>query len=338
MRWTFSEAKRGDMVRVKLGEIYHYGIYVSDEEIVQFGLPPTSLFRNEKTVTVCSTDAETFLAGGFLEVGESEKTERKNRKTPDETVAAARARLGEKGYHILYNNCEHFAYECAFGQKYCSQVERIRAAWKSLPVMDVYVRKFPFETERESVSNALRKKEIDGCANEQVKAQKYYVWKLLEYALKRSFGLDIDKIELKKDGNKWTCKECCFSLTHSGNVAAVAISRMPVGVDIEKKDGARFLTLPAEKLLTATEQKRAESFENGEKGVYINTLWTVKEAAFKCENGKNFKPNKIESGNCNYQTQTVYADGDGYILTAVGSSVSAWKLYAFDGITETENG
>ncbi|MBQ4269913.1 MAG: lecithin retinol acyltransferase family protein [Clostridia bacterium] len=337
MIWTVSEAKRGDIVRVKLGAIYHYGIYVGDGEIVQFGLPPTS-FRDDRSVEVCATDVETFLAGGFMEVGEPEKQELKTRKTPEETVKAARARLGEKGYHILYNNCEHFAHECAFGQKYCSQVERIRAACKSLPVMDIYVRKFPFETETDGVSNNLRKREIDGCANEQVKAQKYYVWKLLEYALKRSFGLEIDKIELKKDGTKWTCKECCFSLSHSGNVAAVAISRTPVGVDIEKKDTARFLAFSPEKLMTEAEQNRAKTLEGAEKGSYINALWTVKEAAFKCENGRAFKPNQIESEAYQSQTKTVVLDGETYFLTAVGAAVSAWKLYAFDGISEAKNG
>ena len=336
MIWELSEAKRGDIVRVKLGEIYHYGIYVSDEEIIQFGLPPTALLRDDKSVAVCKTDVDGFLLGGFLEVGAPDKKERKTRKNPDETVALAQSRMGETGYHILYNNCEHFAYECAFGQKYCSQVERIRAAWKSMPIMDIYVRKFPFETETDGVKNAERQREIDGCTNEQVKAQKYYVWKLLEYALKRTFGLNIDKIELKKDGNKWTCKECYFSLSHSENVVAVAISRTPVGVDIEKLDGGRFLNLPQEKLLTEREQMLVNAMPTDEKGEYINALWTVKEAAFKKENGKNFKPNKIESERFLYKTKTVSVDGEPYVLTAVGDAVRAWKFYAFDGVIESE--
>lgn len=333
MIWELAEAKRGDMVRVKLGKIYHYGIYVSEKEIVQFGLPPTALMRDEKTVSVCVTDVDGFLLGGFLEVGTPDKKEAKIRKNPDETVALARSRIGEKGYHVIHNNCEHFAYECAFGQKYCSQIEYLRAMWKSVPIMDVYAQKFPFETETDGIKNAERQREIDGCANEQVKAQKYYVWKLLEYALKRTFGLDIDKIDLKKDGNKWICKECYFSLSHSENVAAVAISRSPVGVDIEKLDGARFLLLPQEKLLTEEEQSRVNTMETREKGEYLNALWTVKEAAFKMENGNNFKPNQIESGNFLYKTQTVFVDGEPFLLTVVGDGAPAWKLYAKNGVT-----
>ena len=36
MKWIFSDAKYGDIVRVKLGDIYHYGIYVNNEEIECF--------------------------------------------------------------------------------------------------------------------------------------------------------------------------------------------------------------------------------------------------------------------------------------------------------------
>ena len=73
-----------------------------------------------------------------------------------------------------------------------------------------------------------------------------------------------------------------------------------------------------------------------EKGEYINALWTVKEAAFKKENGKNFKPNKIESERFLYKTKRVTVDGKPFVLTAVGDAVRAWKFYAFDGVIESE--
>ena len=40
MKWSFVEPSSGDMIRVKLGSIYHYGIFADDGEIIQFGLPP----------------------------------------------------------------------------------------------------------------------------------------------------------------------------------------------------------------------------------------------------------------------------------------------------------
>ena len=42
MRWTPDECRPGDIVRVKLGAIYHYGVFVSEDEVVQFGEPPVS--------------------------------------------------------------------------------------------------------------------------------------------------------------------------------------------------------------------------------------------------------------------------------------------------------
>lgn len=131
MNWTFNEVKPGDMIRICLGDFYHYGIYISDEEIIQFGPPPVSILRKDDEIEVCTTDINGFLSGKFLEVGEPDRKERKKCRKPEEVIAAARSRIGERGYSILYNNCEHFAYECMFGQKYCSQTEKIRNIWRT---------------------------------------------------------------------------------------------------------------------------------------------------------------------------------------------------------------
>ncbi len=42
MRWEPTACQAGDMVRVRLGSVYHYGIFVSEDEVIQFGLPPTA--------------------------------------------------------------------------------------------------------------------------------------------------------------------------------------------------------------------------------------------------------------------------------------------------------
>ena len=31
MKWTVRELKKGDMIRVKLGNVYHYGVFLSEE-------------------------------------------------------------------------------------------------------------------------------------------------------------------------------------------------------------------------------------------------------------------------------------------------------------------
>ena len=35
-------------------------------------------------------------------------------------------------YNILYNNCEHFAYECIFGKKYSSQTDKAKEIIKQM--------------------------------------------------------------------------------------------------------------------------------------------------------------------------------------------------------------
>lgn len=130
MKWAFEEAKPGDMVRVCLGELYHYGIYVSDDEIIQFGPPPTTIMRKDEDIEVCVTGIDDFLLGKFLEVAVYDRKEKKKAKPNEEVIQIARERIGEKGYSILYNNCEHFVHECVFGEKFCSQTEGIRKLWR----------------------------------------------------------------------------------------------------------------------------------------------------------------------------------------------------------------
>ncbi len=127
MKWVLKEASSGDMVRVALSELYHYGVYVSDAEIIQFGLPPTRA-RSAAELLVCATDLDTFLCGKFLEVAEFDRAERRKKRAPDEIVRIARSRIGEGGYQILYNNCEHFANECVFGTHESPLVEQVRKA------------------------------------------------------------------------------------------------------------------------------------------------------------------------------------------------------------------
>ncbi|MBQ2427353.1 MAG: hypothetical protein II264_02545 [Ruminococcus sp.] len=40
MKWEPTDCKTGDMVRIRLGSIYHYGVFLSEDEVVQFGYPP----------------------------------------------------------------------------------------------------------------------------------------------------------------------------------------------------------------------------------------------------------------------------------------------------------
>ena len=132
MKWAPVECKAGDMIRIPLGQFFHFGIFVSENEVIQFGLPPIPEYRTEPDkVEVASTDIDVFSCGKIVEVARLSLSEKLKRYKPEKTVALARSRIGEKGYNILRNNCEHFAYECVFGVKYCSQVDELRKKWQN---------------------------------------------------------------------------------------------------------------------------------------------------------------------------------------------------------------
>jgi len=322
MQWTLNEAKYGDLVRVKVGNFYHYGIYVSDDEVVQFGLPFTDVRRDSSTVEVCTTDVETFLCGNFLEVGKKEKKEGKIRK-PKDIVKAAKSRLGEKGYHILYNNCEHFVYECAFGKKHSSQVDEVRQMWHNFPFINVYVKKFPFKTKNNIISPKERQKEIDSCSNCDVKQEKFYSWKLLEEGLFHSIGKNIKDIKFTKNNSKWSCNECNFSISHCNDLVAVVVSRNSAGVDLEEINTDRFEKFQCEKILT---EKEIEAYKSENKAYLLNEIWTKKEAEFKRGEEKTFIPNKIDTTSGKYKTIKLKVDEKEYFLTIASNDISFLKL------------
>ena len=133
MTWQKTPPTAGSMIRVESGSIHHYGVYVSDREVIQFGLAPNARPElKDSDIEVLSTDIDTFLNGQCLEVAEFDRKEKKTHPAPEEAVAKARARMGERGYHILYNNCEHFAYECVTGKHYSQQVDGVREMFKGL--------------------------------------------------------------------------------------------------------------------------------------------------------------------------------------------------------------
>ncbi len=134
MKWSVREGKPGDMVRVRINsQMDHYGVYISDSEVIQFGKNPSlRLGVSESEVFVCSTDIDEFRDGGFPEFSDLTFSEKMKRFKTEKIIANARGRIGEGGYNLIYNNCEHFAYECIFGKKYSSQAEKAKDIIKQM--------------------------------------------------------------------------------------------------------------------------------------------------------------------------------------------------------------
>ena len=64
--------------------------------------------------------------GKQLEVRDYSLRERLKKYPRKRVVENAVRRLGETGYDIIYNNCEHFVNKCAFGVAYSAQIDGMR--------------------------------------------------------------------------------------------------------------------------------------------------------------------------------------------------------------------
>lgn len=125
MEWTCDSPKMGQIIRTRVSFYYHYGIFVSEDEVIQFGLP-TDPGKSADQIKVLVSDIYTFLNGGELETAKPTLAEKKTMRKPEEIVKTARSRIGEGGYDILHHNCEHFVNECAFGKSNSSFLDDVR--------------------------------------------------------------------------------------------------------------------------------------------------------------------------------------------------------------------
>ena len=123
--WVDKTPVYGDVIRTKVRFYYHYGIFVSEQQVIQFGLPDDPM-RLAEQIKVLSSDVGAFLQGGEVEVAEPDGATRRQMRTPEEIVRIALSRLGEGGYDILHNNCEHFVNDCAFGKPTSTFLQDVR--------------------------------------------------------------------------------------------------------------------------------------------------------------------------------------------------------------------
>lgn len=148
-------AEVGDIIGVLrsfYGVVYeHYGIYIGDGEVIHFT-------KSDGKNTIIKTSMKKFMESNkssnryfildcepeIKDINSSsiDKYIKKSvngfgpslpavfRKpveiySPEETVNRAKQYIGEQGYNLLVNNCEHFAIWCKTGLKYSYQVDMI---------------------------------------------------------------------------------------------------------------------------------------------------------------------------------------------------------------------
>ncbi len=325
MKWVLKEMEPGDMVRVPSGSFYHYGICVSEDSVIQFGGSIIDPNADPETITVNEVSIDEFLKGRFAEVAEYDKKELKRKNSPAKIILNAKLSLGRKGYHIIHNNCEHFAYECVFNEHKCEQTEGLREKFSNdFPLIDVYVA----EISRFSNNKKLpkyAKAEIEACKSEDVKNQKRAIYGLLAYAMKGTYSKALNVKELSKDERgKPRLNNYFVSFSHTNELVCVAISKENVGVDIEMVKEHKALDPLKNHVLTENEQ--AQNLED------ILSLWTKKEAIYKFDDTiEKYVPSKINS--CDYNTKTTKLSYNNYkyLISVASRNVTNVNILALDG-------
>jgi len=99
----------------------HHGIYVGGGKIVHYA----GLVHGLRRRPVEETTLDRFARGGPVWV----RSDRPPIFSSREVIRRARSRMGEDGYRLLTNNCEHFCEWCLHGEHRSYQVD----AWLAHP-------------------------------------------------------------------------------------------------------------------------------------------------------------------------------------------------------------
>ena len=101
----------------------HHGIYVGNGRVIHYAGLAYGLLHG----SVEETSLERFAHGYGIQVRRDTRCFGRG-----EVVGRARSRLGENRYRVLTNNCEHFCAWALRDERRSMQVERLRAAGRSL--------------------------------------------------------------------------------------------------------------------------------------------------------------------------------------------------------------
>ena len=182
------------------------------------------------------------------------------------------------------------------------------------PVLDAPVR---------PVWPEARQAQLDATKNDAHRKARYQVWRLLEYALRDGFGLELPQLQLTLKDGKWSCPQCFFSLSHSHQAVAVAVSQQPVGIDIEP---VRPLRRELEtKLLGDGELAECRLLSDEDACAYLLRKWCEKESVFKLGNEALYRPRMVTPGELTRVVTAQLPDG-AYCLAVASRSPEAMML------------
>lgn len=111
---------KGNHIQVSRGAYHHHGIDCGDGSVIHY----TGEVKSKFEAVVSRTPLWEFLDGGEIVVVDYGS----DAHHPDDVVARAESRLGERDYDLIDQNCEHFARWCRCGDHRSTQVDRVAGA------------------------------------------------------------------------------------------------------------------------------------------------------------------------------------------------------------------
>jgi hypothetical protein len=102
---------QGDHIYVDYGFYSHHGIDCGDGTVIHL---------SKEKGRICQDTIHAFARGNSIYV-----KQRKSRYSSEQVVQRAKSKLGEMGYNLGLNNCEHFATWCHSGQHNSKQVGNV---------------------------------------------------------------------------------------------------------------------------------------------------------------------------------------------------------------------
>jgi hypothetical protein len=106
----------GTRLIVRRRAYFHHGIYMGDGKMIHYAGWSRGTRGLVEEVTL-----EQFTEGHQYRVGRMPA----DRRAGEDIARCARSRLGERRYHLLRNNCEHFCNWCQLGECRSEQVEAL---------------------------------------------------------------------------------------------------------------------------------------------------------------------------------------------------------------------
>lgn len=107
---------KGDHIRVYRGGYYHHGIDIGDDTVVHFTGEPfkktEAMIKRTSLIEFLNKDSDYEIV--VYPPGVS--------MHPDQVITTAIHHIGQSGYKLFSNNCEHFACFCKTGVKISTQI------------------------------------------------------------------------------------------------------------------------------------------------------------------------------------------------------------------------